>query len=52
LEVLKSITEDGLRNRDHYLKSLGPEKRLYLTEAVRFSWLEGLEMTGQPKLEG
>src|SRR5215471_5182168 len=52
LEVLKSITEDGLRNRDHYLKSLGPEKRLFLTEAVRFSWLEGLEVPGsQAKVE-
>jgi len=46
MEVLKSITEDGLRHRDQYLRSLGPEKRLYLTEAVRFSWLEGLEATG------
>ena len=43
LEVLKSVTEDGLKNRDQYLKSLGPVKRLYLAEAVRFSWLEGLE---------
>jgi len=53
LEALKSITEDGLRNRDQYLRSLGPEKRLYLVEAVRFSWLEGLEsVTGQPRVEG
>src|SRR5262245_52728156 len=53
LEALKSITEDGLRNRDQYLRSLGPEKRLYLVEAVRFSWLEGLESaTGQPRVEG
>src|SRR5262249_61188437 len=53
LEVLKSITEDGLRNRDQYLKSLGPDKRLYLIEAVRFSWLEGLEITGnQAKADG
>jgi DNA-binding MarR family transcriptional regulator len=52
MEVLKSITEDGLRNRDQYLKSLGPEKRLYLAEAVRFSWLEGLEdPSGQSKVE-
>jgi len=52
LEALKSITEDGLRNRDQYLRSLGPEKRLYLVEAVRFSWLEGLEsVTGQPRVE-
>src|SRR5215470_18425126 len=47
MEVLKSITEDGLRHRDQYLKSLGPEKRLYLTEAVRFSWLDGLEATNR-----
>ena len=42
-EVLKTITEDGLRNRDRYLMSLPTDKRLYLAEAVRFSWLEGLE---------
>ena len=42
-EVLKAITEDGLRNRDKYLMSLPTDKRLYLAEAVRFSWLEGLE---------
>lgn len=42
-EVLKAITEDGLRNRDLYLNSLPSEKRLYLAEAVKFSWLEGLE---------
>ena len=42
-EVLKAITEDGLRNRDRYLMSLPTDKRLYLAEAVRFSWLEGLE---------
>jgi DNA-binding MarR family transcriptional regulator len=42
-EVLKAITEDGLANRDRYLNSLPPDKRLYLAEAVRFSWLDGLE---------
>jgi DNA-binding MarR family transcriptional regulator len=42
-EVLSAITEDGLRNRDQYLNSLPPDKRLYLAEAVRFSWLDGLE---------
>src|ERR687884_296596 len=42
-EVLHAITEDGLRNRDRYLNSLPPDKRLYLAEAVRFSWLDGLE---------
>lgn len=42
-EVLKAITEDGLKNRDKYLMSLPTDKRLYLAEAVRFSWLEGLE---------
>lgn len=42
-QVLKSITEDGLRNRDQYLNSLPPDKRQYLAEAVRFSWLDGLE---------
>jgi hypothetical protein len=44
-EVLKAITEDGLRNRDQYLSSLSADKRLYLAEAVRFSWLDGLEQT-------
>jgi DNA-binding MarR family transcriptional regulator len=42
-EVLQSVTEDGLRNRDRYLTSLPHDKRLYLAEAVRFSWLDGLE---------
>jgi DNA-binding MarR family transcriptional regulator len=42
-EVLKAITEDGLRNRDIYLNSLPLDKRQYLAEAVRFSWLDGLE---------
>ncbi len=44
-EVLKAVTEDGLRNRDRYLNSLAPEKRTCLAEAVRFSWLDGLEPT-------
>lgn len=42
-DVLQAITEDGLKNRDKYLNSLPPDKRLYLAEAVRFSWLDGLE---------
>lgn len=42
-EALKAITEDGLRNRDRYLMSLPPDKRHFLAEAVRFSWLDGLE---------
>ncbi|HJQ23776.1 MAG TPA: MarR family winged helix-turn-helix transcriptional regulator [Blastocatellia bacterium] len=54
-EVLHAITEDGLRDRDRYLTSLPPDKRLYLAEAVRFSWLDGLEdqtATGQPRVTG
>jgi DNA-binding MarR family transcriptional regulator len=42
-DVLQAITQDGLKNRDQYLNSLSPDKRLYLAEAVRFSWLDGLE---------
>jgi len=42
-QVLKAITEDGLRNRDLYLNTLPADKRKYLAEAVRFSWLDGLE---------
>lgn len=42
-EVLKAITEDGLKNRNLYLNSLPDDKRHYLAEAVKFSWLEGLE---------
>lgn len=41
--VLRVVTEDGLKTRDQYLKSLPPDKRSYLAEAVRFSWLKGLE---------
>ena len=42
-DVLRAVTKDGLRNRDQYLKSLPSDKRLSLAEAVRFSWLKGLE---------
>ncbi len=42
-QALKAITEDGMKNRDQYLNSLPPDKRGYLAEAVRVSWLEGLE---------
>lgn len=42
-EALEAITVDGLRDRDRYLLSLPPDKRLFLAEAVRFSWLDGLE---------
>lgn len=42
-QVLEAITEDGMRNRDLYLTSLPQDKRLFLAEAVRFSWLDGLE---------
>jgi hypothetical protein len=42
-DVLRSVTHDGLRNRDHYLRSLPADKRSHLAEAVRFSWLKGLE---------
>jgi len=42
-DVLKAITEDGLRNRNLYLNSLPDDKRHNLAEAVKFSWLEGLE---------
>ena len=41
-QVLKSITEDGLKNRDQYLSSLAADKRMDLAAAVRL-WLEGLE---------
>src|SRR5436853_1606995 len=42
-EVLQTIMQAGLGKRDDYLRSLSPDKRSYLAEAVRFSWLEGLE---------
>ena len=41
-QVLQSITEDGLKNRDRYLNSLAADKRTELGAAVRL-WLEGLE---------
>lgn len=41
-QVLKSITEDALKNRDKYLSSLPAEKRMDLAAAVRLS-LEGFE---------
>ena len=44
-DVLRTVTEAGLHKRDHYLRSLPTDKRQYLAEAVRFSWLEGLEQT-------
>ena len=48
--VLRTVTEAGLGKRDHYLRSLPADKRQYLAEAVRFSWLEGLEQTlSQPR---
>jgi DNA-binding MarR family transcriptional regulator len=48
-EVLHAITEDGLRNRDSYLQALPFAKRQYLAEAVRFSWLDGLENNSAPR---
>jgi DNA-binding MarR family transcriptional regulator len=41
-QVLKSITEDALKNRDRYLSSLPADKRMDLAVAVRLS-LEGFE---------
>jgi DNA-binding MarR family transcriptional regulator len=41
--VLRSITEDGLKTRDQYLRSLPADKRLQLAEALRFSCLKGLD---------
>ena len=41
-QVLKSITEDALENRDRYLSSLPVDKRMDLAAAVRLS-LEGFE---------
>jgi len=41
-QVLKSITEDALENRDKYLSSLPADKRMDLAAAVRLS-LEGFE---------
>ncbi|HVG17834.1 MAG TPA: hypothetical protein VNI02_02205 [Blastocatellia bacterium] len=44
--VLSSITQEGLMKRYSYLKSLSPERCKVLAEAVRFSWLNGLEQGG------
>lgn len=41
-QVLKTITEDALKNRDQYLSSLPADKRTDLAAAVRL-WLQGLE---------
>jgi len=46
-QVLKSITDDGLKNRDQYLSSLATDKRINLAAAVRL-WLEGLEPDPTP----
>lgn len=46
-QVLQSITEDGLKNRDQYVSSLAGEKRSELAAAVRL-WLEGLEQGSLP----
>lgn len=42
-QVLTSITEDGLKNRNQYLSSLPADQRINLAAAVRL-WLEGLEL--------
>jgi len=42
-EVLRAITEDGLKNRDRYLRSLPADKRIDLALAIQSSWLDGLE---------
>jgi DNA-binding MarR family transcriptional regulator len=47
VQVLRSITEDGLRNRDQYVNSLAGERRSELAAAVRL-WLEGLERESLP----
>ena len=44
-EVLRTVTEAGLGKRDNYLKTLPPDKQQHLAEAVRFSWLQGLEQS-------
>ena len=44
-EVLRAVTEDGLGKRDRYFRTLPADKQQYLAEAVRFSWLEGLEQS-------
>ena len=50
-QVLRSITEDGLRNRDHYLNSLPWKKRDDLVSAIRL-WLAGLESTSARENSG
>jgi hypothetical protein len=50
--VLEAITEDGLKNRDSYLQSLPFDRRQYLAEAVRVSWLEGLEQNTTHPISG
>jgi hypothetical protein len=50
-QVLRSITEDGLRNRDHYLNSLPDKKRDDLASAIRL-WLAGLESAPPKKTNG
>lgn len=45
MQVLKAITQDGFKSRDEYLKALPADKRAALAEAVRISWLDGLEQS-------
>jgi len=49
VQVLRSITEDGLKNRDQYVSSLAGDKRSELAAAVRL-WLEGLEQGPIPSV--
>ena len=49
-QVLQSITEDGLKNRDQYLSSLAAARRMDLAAAVRL-WLEGLESGPAPSAD-
>ena len=46
-QVLRSITEDALKNRNQYLSSLPADKRMDLAAAVRL-WLEGFESDPGP----
>ena len=46
-QVLESITEDALKNRNQYLSSLPADKRMDLAAAVRL-WLEGFESDPGP----
>jgi len=41
--VLRSITEEGLKSRDEFVRSLAADRRISLAEAVRTCWLEGLD---------